>query len=186
MTITAPTTQQVTSYVGQTWFDQMGNPMEETGHAVPQVAAERIAAVDKTLAGRWCFAVIKIKVREAGIDTWNTSVLFPDGKTRKLIQGELSMSQRTKGSFITYSQVLDAAKAAKVSIEVRRAPDTRFPWHANACETKLERFPTLIDFEKWIVKNNRPDVVLFVFEPGRHVRAPDESLLFAYLAIVTK
>lgn len=187
MTITASvTTQSVTSYVGQTWFDQMGQPLDETGHNVPTVAAERIAAVDKQLAGRWCFAVVKVKARENGVDRWATSVLFPDGKTRKLVQGEVSVSQRTKGKFLSYETIKMAVEAAKAKIEVRRAPDTRFPWHNGAAEAKLERFQTVIDIERWVSKNSRPDCILFVFEPGSQVRAPDEDLLFAYLTVVSK
>lgn len=186
MTITAPTMQQVTSYIGQTWYDFMGNPLDETGHASPAAAAERIAALDKQLAGRWCFAVVKTKVRESTVDRWATAVVFPDGKLRKLVQGEVSVSQRTKGKFLSYNQIQDAATAGKVKAEIRRAPDTRFPWHSGAAETKLERFATMLDVEKWLIKNNRPDSIVFIFEPGTQVRAPDEELLFAYLGVVSK
>lgn len=187
MTITASvTTQQATSYVGQTWYDFMGNPLDETGHASPAAAAERIAVLDKQLAGRWCFAVIKTKIRENAVDRWVTAVLFPDGKVRKLMQGEVSISQKTKGKFLSLEQVKMSAEAGKVKTEIRRAPDTRFPWHSGAAEAKLERFSTMLDVEKWLIKNNRPESIIFVFEPGTQVRAPDEEMLFAYLGVVAK
>lgn len=187
MTITASlTTAQATTYVGQTWFDHMGNPLDETGNAMPAIAASQISAIDKRLAGIWCFAIIKTKVREGGVDRWVTAVLFPDGKTRKLVQGEVSVSQRTKGIFLTFEQIKASVESAKVKMEVRRAPDTRFPWHSSAAETKLERFATLLDLEKWLMARTKPDSIVFAFEPGKQVRAPDEELLFAYLAVVPK
>lgn len=187
MTITASlTTQQATTYVGQTWYDMMGNPIDETGHNHPQTAAEKIAALDRTLAGKWCFALVKTKVREGGVDRWVTAVLFPDGRTRKLVQGEVAISQRTKGQFITMAQAKTAMAAAKATIDIRLAPDTRFPWRSGAVECRLERFENMIAFEKYLAKNSRPDVIMFLFEPGLHVRAPDEELLFAYLTIVPR
>jgi hypothetical protein len=187
MTITASlSTQQATTYVGQTWFDMMGNPLDETGHNSPVTAAERIAALDRTLAGKWCFALVKTKVREGGIDRWVTAILFPDGRTRKLIQGEVAVSQRTKGHFITMAQAKEAAVAAKATVEIRPAPDTRFPWRSSAVECRLERFENLLAFEKFLSKNSRPDAIIFIFEPGLHVRAPDEEILFCYLAVVPR
>jgi hypothetical protein len=178
------TTKQIPTYVGQTWYDFMGQMIDETGHASPQEAAKRIVATDKSLAGRWCFAVIKTKVSENGVERWVNVVIFPDGKTRKLIQGEVSVSQTSDGKFITIEGVKAAAEAAKLKMDIRQAPDTRFPWKGSAAETVLTKFATMVDLEKWLLDNHRPNTTLFVFSPGSHVRAPDEQMLFAYMVIL--
>lgn len=185
MTITASlTTKQLPTYVGQTWYDFMGNVIEETGHNSPQAAAERIQSADKALIGRWCFALVKIKVVEGGVEKWVNNILFPDGKTRRLQQGEVSVSQASKGQFITIDGVKESAKAARLRLDIRAAPDTRFPWKGDAVETKLERFNNMVELEKWLIANQKEGAALFVFTPARQIRPPDEEKLFAYLAFV--
>lgn len=178
------TTKPIPTYVGQTWFDFMGQMIDETGHSSPQEAAKRIAATDKALAGRWSFAVVKTKVVENGVERWVNVVLFPDGKMRKLIQGEVSISQTSQGKYISLEGVKGAAEIAKLRLDIRSAPDIRFPWKGGAAETNLVKFSNMVELEKWLVTNTRPNTVLFVFTPGNHVRPPDEEALFAYLGIL--
>lgn len=178
------TTKPNPTYIGQTWYDFMGNLIDETGHSSPQTAAQRIAATDKALIGRWGFAVIKTKVVENGVERWVNVVIFPDGKTRKLVQGEVSVSQSSEGKFIAYEAVKEAAAAAKLKLDIRQAPDTRFPWKGSAIETQLVKFATMVELERWLVTNHRPNTILFVFSPGSHVRPPDEPMLFIYLTFI--
>jgi hypothetical protein len=178
------TTKPIPTYVGQTWYDFMGQMIDETGHSSPHEAAKRIAATDKALAGRWCFAVIKTKVVENNVERWVNVVIFPDGKTRKLVQGEVSLSQSSSGRFISLEALKNAAEVAKLKLDIRAAPDMRFPWKGGAAETGLLKFTTMVEVEKWLLANHRPDSIVFLFTPGSHVRPPDEEMLFAYLAIL--
>jgi hypothetical protein len=118
--------------------------------------------------------------REGSNQIWTNFLLFPDGKTRKLIVGEVAaFAKKSKGTWITIAQV------AKVFPGVRSAPSVRFPWKNGAVTTRTERFANMLEMEKWLTKVG-PNDFLFVATPSGTNLPPDEEALFLMAAIVSK
>ena len=184
--LTAPSTKAVTTYIGQIWYDHLGNLMEETGNPLPEEAARRIAAIDKQLTGKWSFSVVTIKTFEGGVERWISSVVFPDGKTRKLLQGEVAISQQSKGKWIGYAELTKIRNDAKLKTDIRAAPDTRFPWKTSAVQTARGVFKNVLEIERWLTEHTKDETIVFIFTPGLHVLPPDDEMLYCYLAIAPR
>lgn len=168
------------SYLGQVYYDHMGNTLAHVGHETEGLAKQAIEKTNDQLHGRWSFAVVKTMRREGNNQIWANFLLFPDGKTRKLVAGEVAaFARKSKGTWITVAQV------AKVFPAVRPAPDTRFPWKNGAVNTKTERFANMLELEKWLTKVG-PNDLLFVATPAGTTLPPDEEALFLMAAIVSK
>ena len=182
----APVSVPVQVYLGKVWYGHMGEPIDEVGGPNVAPAQKSITDMEKRLIGKWCFALIKAKYMENGVARWQNTLVTPDGKSRRLIQGEVATIQQSEGKFWTTEEIKEILKTGPVLVEVRKAPDSRFPWRNSAAACNLEKFHSGNDLIDWVRRNSSPNVILFVFEPGNHHQAPDEAAMFAYLTVVTR
>jgi len=182
----SPLVQSSTTYIGQIFYNTQGNVIDETGHDNPVVADQRIKAMEKNLIGKWAFAVLKTKRKtKNGAEELASAVLFPDGKSRKLVAGEVSIdAPKSKGTWITQAAANKALADAKSKVTVRLAVDVRFPWKTGSVNCRMERFPTMLAFEQWVAMKVQPTDFLFIVNPAANVLPPDEEGLFAWLAVV--
>jgi hypothetical protein len=174
---------RVILYTGQIWYDLQGLPVYETGHAVPGLAAARIKEAEKNLIGKWNFSVVKVKLQAGSSIEWASSVIFPDGKDRKLVAGEIAVAYRSKGTWLTMA-MLEKSMARVQGVERRAVPDIRFPWKGSAVNCRLEKFPNLVTFEAWLVEQIRPGMTISLCTPSPQTQPPDEAALFCYIAFV--
>lgn len=183
----SPLIQSSPVYIGRIFYDSQGQVLGETGHDLPQTADQRITAMEKQLVGKWAFSLLKTKRRSpTGGDEWASAVVFPDGKSRRLVTGEVAATTaKSKGVWINHTMALKALNDAKVRINLRLAPDVRFPWQAGSATCRLEKFDNMLAFEKWVQSKIAPGAIFFIVNPAANNLPPDEEALFAYLAVVT-
>ena len=166
------------TYFGQVWYDYQGAPIAQTGHENEVEAKRRIKSVNDSVRGKWCFSVVQTMGQELNKpEVWENAVLFPDGKVRKLKQGEMPIEAGRpvpKGIWIT------GETAKKVCDRVRLVPKLRFPWEQGSMECTLKRFDNMVEFEKFC---DTVTTTVFLCDLSTNTEPPLEDGLFAYVAV---
>jgi hypothetical protein len=175
-------TTQNALYHGVAFYDNLGRMILEVGNEVPGIASKRIAEARRHLVGKWSFSVVKIMRLNGSAKVWETAVVFPDGRVRKLKLNEIASDvERSAGIWATTEQVRAAVPS------VRIAPDIRFPWKDVSIEARIEKFANLIEMENRLKSiADAPDRILFVVEHAVGIQPPDEEGIFVRMAVVTK
>jgi hypothetical protein len=169
------------SYTGRVYYNIQGEVIEHVGNEVETVANEKIESANTRLRGKWSFCLLKKMSVSGSARVWETTILFPDGKQRKLIADEVSVEAvKSKGIWITYEKV----KA--IFPETRLAQDSRIPWREGAVSTQIQVFESMMEMEKWVKEKVNSSSVLFVVNPPKSLLPPDEAKLFMRCAIVGK
>jgi len=178
--------RSVTVYAGRVFYNMKGEIIDETGSDNLVQADKRIVAMEQGLVGRWAFSVLKVRKRVAAGEEWASSVIFPDGKSRRLVVGEISAnSPKSRGKWLTYEAAVKFLSDSGLKFSVRSAPDVRFPWRSGSIMCRIERFKDLDDFKAWMqikVEGN----TLFIVNPTAANLPPDEEALYAYCVIAPK
>jgi hypothetical protein len=169
------------SYVGRVYYNINGEVIEHVGHEVEKIANEKIEASNLRLRGKWSFCLLKTMKISGSARVWETAILFPDGKIRKLVPDEISVEAvKSKGTWIYYEQVKELFP------ETRLAQDSRFPWREGFVTTQVMKFDSIFEMEKWVRSNVNKSSVLFVANSPKSLLPPDEEAFFMRCAIVGK
>lgn len=177
-----PLSIQNAIYHGVSFYDNLGRMVLEVGNEVPGIAAKRIAEARKHLVGKWSFSVVKIMRMDGSAKIWETAVVFPDGRARRLKLNEIASDiEKSAGTWVTTEQI----KA--IYPGVRIAPDTRFPWKDVSVEARIEKFANMLALENRLrAIADTTDRILFVVEHAVGIQPPDEEGLFVRMAVVAK
>jgi hypothetical protein len=177
-----PLSIQNALYHGVAFYDNLGRMVLEVGNEVPGVATKRIDEARKHLVGKWSFSVVKVMRMEGSAKVWDTAVVFPDGRSRRLRLNEIAADvEKSAGIWVTTAQIRDIIPG------VRIAPDTRFPWKDVSVEARIEKFANMIALENRLrAIADAPDRILFVVEHAVGIQPPDEEGLFVRMAVVAK
>lgn len=165
------------AYLGQAYFDVHGRLVNEVGDHNQEVAAQKIERANTDFKGRWSYAIVR-SMRQANHrsrEEWTNTMLFPDGKSRRLHEGEIQSTLKegtSKGKWIT----LDMAKKCYANVKV--APAQRFPYGERTLECKLNTFANLLAFERFCQSLATPLYIMPVTE-----NPPDQNALYVYMVV---
>lgn len=169
------------SYTGRVYYNIQGEILEHVGNEIENTANEKIEAANIRLRGKWSFCLLKTMKISGSARVWETAILFPDGKIRKLIPDEVSIEAvKSKGTWINYEQVKE------IFPETRLAQDSRFPWREGAVSTQVQKFASIFEMEKWVRSNVGKNSILFVVNSPKSLLPPNEEAFFMRCAIVGK
>lgn len=171
------------TYHGVTVFDIHGQLLAETGaQNSPKQAQERIDKLLLSLRGKWAFGITKHMTQDAPTsrEIWRNAILFPDGKSRPIAQGEVAIDTtkpKPQGIWLTSEAV------RKVYPKVKVAPALKFPYLQSFLECRQYRFESMIEFEQKITEFTN---TLFVVDPPSDIELPIEKGLYIYMVHAPK
>lgn len=178
-------TRPYRQYIGQAFYDHMGQFLHEIGDDRPEMAKKRIAEAAKTMEGKWAFAVHKKmhQTSPGAPQVWETFLVFVDGKARKLRQGEKIPSIAVdRCSWIGAKTVESILGQRPGSNVVMNLPSKTARVGKDTLITlRKQRFDNMAAFEKFC--NSLPiKKRIFVHEPPEEL-APEGDGLVIYLAV---
>lgn len=164
------------------YYNIGGDLIGNIGHHDQKVFEAKRNETDRSLVGKWAFALIMTKDKRG---VREQAIFFPNGKCEVLVEGAVAINApSSKGTWVNYSQVLAVADRIKWKGSVRFAPDSRFPWKSGSAECRVEEFPTVDAMAKWISEIDPARQVLFVANPASGYLPPDKEMFYVLCASV--
>ena len=164
------TREHYQTYHGKIWYNINGVPIAETGSKNMQQAEKIISDAEKKMHGKWCFSLDKKMTQAAprAREVWVSTVVFPDGKTRVLVDGEVPLEEgEQKGVWLTPDDVL------RVYDKVRIAPSSSFAYGKNDnIIIRKQTFDDMIALERYCRKQT---TTIFVLSPEK-ISSPEKGI----------